>query len=148
MKSLFNTFVGLSDHTLGVGVSIAAISLGANIIEKHFTLDRNLPGPDHRASLEPDELKQMVISIRNTEKAMSGGLIKEASESEKKNINIVRKSIHLARNIKSGSVITENDIVPLRPGDGICAMKWLDVIGKRVNKDLKKFTKLTLGDLS
>ena len=122
--------------------------MGAEIIEKHFTLNRSMKGPDHEASLEPDELKEMVIAIRNIEMAISGNGIKEPSLSEKKNIHIARKSIHLSKDLPTGSTITEKDIISLRPGDGICTMNWVDVIGKKVNKDLKKFTKLTSKDLS
>ena len=148
IKDKLGVSIGYSDHTLGIEVPIAAVALGAKVIEKHFTLDRNMEGPDHKASLEPNELKEMVIAIRNIEKAISGSGIKEASSSEKKNIHIARKSIHLFRDLKYGSIITEKDIISLRPGDGICAMNWENVIGKQVNKDLKKFTKLTLKDLS
>ena len=148
IKKEIGVNIGYSDHTLGLEVPVAAVALGANVIEKHFTLNRNLEGPDHNASLQPDELKQMVTSIRNIEKAISGNGLKEASKSEKKNINIVRKSIHLSRDVKSGSIITENDIISLRPGDGICPMNWNNVVGKQINKDLKKFTKLTFNDLS
>ena len=148
IKKEIGVNIGYSDHTLGIEVPVAAVALGANVIEKHFTLDRNLEGPDHNASLQPDELKQMVTSIRNIEKAISGNGLKEVSKSEKKNINTVRKSIHLSRDVKSGSIITENDIISLRPGDGICPMNWNNVVGKQINKDLKKYTKLTFEDLS
>ena len=143
MAKSFGLNVGYSDHTLGIEVPIAAVSLGATVIEKHFTLDRSFLGPDHKASLEPKELKKMVDSIRNIEKAISGSGLKEPSKSELKNITIARKSIHLSKNLKSGSVITEKDIIPLRPGDGICAMNWEKVIGKKVNIDLEKFNKLS-----
>jgi len=147
LKREFGVKVGYSDHTLGIEVPIAAVALGAKLIEKHFTLDRNLPGPDHRASLEPIELKDMVSTIRNIEKAISGNGIKKPTLSEKKNIYIVRKSIHLSRELKTGHIITDKDIIALRPGDGICAMNWDDVIGKKVRRDLKEYTKLTLNDL-
>ena len=148
IKEKLGVSIGYSDHTLGLEVPIAAVALGAKIIEKHFTLDRSLKGPDHKASLEPNELKEMVSAIRNIEKAISGNGIKEPSLSEKKNIHIARKSIHLSRDLKFGSIIAEQDIISLRPGDGICTMNWESVIGKKVIKDLKKFTKLTLKDLS
>ena len=148
IKDKLGVSVGYSDHTLGIEVPIAAVALGAKVIEKHFTLDRDLKGPDHKASLEPNELKEMVNAIRNIEKAISGNGIKEPSLSEKKNIHIARKSIHLSRDLKLGSVIREKDIISLRPGDGICTMNWEDIIGKQVNKDLKRFTKLSLKDLS
>ena len=148
IKEKLGVSIGYSDHTLGIEVPIAAVALGAEVIEKHFTLDRGLKGPDHKASLEPKELINMVSSIRNIEKAISGTGIKEASLSEKKNIHIARKSIHLSKDLTSGSIIKEQDIISLRPGDGICTMNWEDIIGKQVNKDLKRFTKLTLKDLS
>jgi N,N'-diacetyllegionaminate synthase len=148
IKEELGVKIGYSDHTLGIEVPIAAVALGAEVIEKHFTLDRGLKGPDHKASLEPNELKEMIKSIRNIEKAISGNGIKEPSLSEKKNIDIARKSIHLSKDLTSGSIINEQDIISLRPGDGICTMNWESIIGKIVNKDLKKFTKLTLNDLS
>ena len=148
IKDKLGVGIGYSDHTLGIEVPIAAVALGAIVIEKHFTLDRNLKGPDHKASLEPNELKEMVYSIRNIEKAISGNGIKEPSLSEKKNMHIARKSIHLSKDLTSGSILTEQDIISLRPGDGICTMNWENVIGKQVVKDLKKFTKLTLKDLA
>ena len=148
IKEKLGVSIGYSDHTLGIEVAIAAVAMGAEVIEKHFTLDRNMKGPDHRASLEPHELKEMVKSIRNIQKAISGNGIKEASDSEKKNIFIVRKSIHLSKDLKSGSIITEKNIITLRPGDGICPMNWKNVIGLKVNRDLNKFTKLTWEHLS
>lgn len=148
IKEKLGVCIGYSDHTLGIEVPIAAVAMGAQVIEKHFTLDRNMKGPDHKASLEPRELKEMVEAIRNIEKAISGNGIKEISSSEKKNIFIARKSIHLSVDLKLGSVITEKDIIPLRPGDGICAMNWEKVIGKKVNTDLEKFSKLTWDNIS
>ena len=144
----FGVKIGYSDHTLGIEVPIAAVALGASVIEKHFTLNRNLPGPDHRASLEPLELKSMVSAIRNIEDAISGNAIKEPSKSEKKNKSIARKSIHIKRNVKKGEEIKEDDIISLRPGDGICTMKWNEVIGKKTTKELNQFHKLTWKDLS
>jgi len=140
--------VGYSDHTLGIEVPIAAVTLGAKVIEKHFTLDRNLPGPDHRASLEPGELKDMVLAIRNVEKALSGNGRKERSQSEKKNIEIARKSIHTLKPLKKGEKISESDIIPLRPANGISPMKWEEVIGKKVTRDLKENEILTDQDIS
>jgi N,N'-diacetyllegionaminate synthase len=125
-----NVKIGYSDHTLGIEVAIAAVALGAKIIEKHFTTDRTLSGPDHLASLEPEELKLMVASIRNIELAISGNGIKEPSESEKKNISIVRKSLHFKSNLESGHVLTSNDIIVIRPGTGISPMKIDEFIGK------------------
>ncbi|WP_299125687.1 N-acetylneuraminate synthase [uncultured Tenacibaculum sp.] len=150
MKTIENAFgvkVGYSDHTLGIEVPIAAVALGASVIEKHFTLDRNLPGPDHRASLEPLELKNMVSAIRNIEKAMSGNGIKKPSESESKNRSIARKSIHIKNKIEKGEVIKEEDIISLRPGDGISTMRWNEVVGKKANADLDEFHKITWNDL-
>lgn len=144
----FGVKIGYSDHTLGIEVPIAATALGATVIEKHFTLDRNLPGPDHKASLEPEELKAMVIAIRNIEKAISGNGRKEPSPSEYKNKDIARKSIHLKRNIKAGELLTESDIIALRPGDGISAMQWNKVIGKIMIVDKLENEKLTWSDLS
>jgi N-acetylneuraminate synthase/N,N'-diacetyllegionaminate synthase len=143
----FGVQIGYSDHTLGIEVPTAAVALGAKVIEKHFTLDRNLPGPDHKASLEPNELKAMVQSIRNIELAISGSGKKELSKSESKNIAIARKSIHLRSNLDSGSTIEEKDIIALRPGDGISAMQWNNVIGKTLQTNKLAFDKLTWGDL-
>jgi N,N'-diacetyllegionaminate synthase len=143
----FGVQVGYSDHTLGIEVPIAAVALGAKIIEKHFTLDRTLPGPDHVASLEPNELKAMVAAIRNIEKAIGGNGIKAPSESETKNIAIARKSIHLNKDISKGTIITEDDIVSLRPGDGISPMDWEHIIGKKLLEDKVAFYKLSYSDL-
>ena len=128
--------VGYSDHTLGIEVPVAAVALGATVIEKHFTLDRTLPGPDHRASLEPIELKAMVQSIRNVEKAMGDG-IKRASPSELKNKPIARKSIVAAMDINKGVRITEENITVKRPGTGISPMLWDEVLGKVAIRDFK-----------
>ncbi|OYQ32102.1 N-acetylneuraminate synthase [Flavobacterium cyanobacteriorum] len=125
--------IGYSDHTLGIEVPIAAVALGAKIIEKHFTIDRNLPGPDHLASLEPAELKQMVTSIRNIEQAISGNGSKEPSESEKKNIAIVRKSLHFNKNLDAGHVLREEDLIAIRPGTGVSPLSIDDFIGKKLN---------------
>ena len=128
----FGVQVGYSDHTLGIEVPIAAVALGAVLIEKHFTLDRNMVGPDHLASLTPDELKQMVTSIRNIELAISGNGVKEASESEKKNIAIVRKSLHYNTDLLKGDVIAKKHFSILRPGSGISPMMYEEVIGKKL----------------
>lgn len=138
--------VGYSDHTLGIEVPIAAVALGARVIEKHFTLDRNLPGPDHKASLEPDELKAMVAAIRNIEAAMAGNGDKQPSPSEQKNIAIARKSLHLASPMNAGDKISAECLIPLRPGDGISPMKWTKVLGKTVNKRLDVGHKLSWED--
>lgn len=128
--------VGYSDHTLGIEVPVAAVALGATVIEKHFTLNRNLPGPDHAASLEPDELKKMVQAIRNIEQAISGSGIKEPSESEIKNKVVARKSLHLAKDVIKGSTIKNEDLVALRPSDGISPMDIDKIIGKTALIDL------------
>ncbi|WP_417857479.1 MULTISPECIES: N-acetylneuraminate synthase [Flavobacteriaceae] len=140
--------IGYSDHTLGIEVPIAAVALGAVVIEKHFTLDRGLPGPDHRASLEPEELINMVSAIRNIEKAISGNGEKKPSKSETKNLEIARKSIHLNRKLKKGCVISEDDIISLRPASGISPMKWNEVIGKVLLEDKNEYDKLKWSDLS
>ena len=147
IKEKFGVNVGYSDHTLGIEVPIAAVTLGATIIEKHFTLNRNLPGPDHLASLEPGELKSMVKAIRNIELAIGGNGIKMPSESETKNITIARKSIHLAKDLSNGHIITESDLIALRPGDGISPMAWESLIGKKLSVNKFKFDKLNLSDL-
>lgn len=137
MRERFGLEVGYSDHTQGIEVPIAAVTMGATIIEKHFTLDRNMEGPDHKASLEPDELKQMVDSIRNIERAFGNG-IKEPQESEKKNIAIARKSIIAKCNIKKGDIFTEDNLTTKRPGNGISPMKWDGIIGKVASRDYKE----------
>lgn len=146
IKKNLDVAIGYSDHTLGVEVPIAAVALGAKIIEKHFTLDRNLPGPDHSASLEPDELKAMVEAIRNIELAISGNGIKKPSDSEIKNSTIVRKSIHLNKSLSKGHIICEEDIIALRPGDGISPIEWNTILGKKLNKEKKQFDKLSYSD--
>ena len=140
IQNEFGTSVGYSDHTLGIEVPIAAVALGANIIEKHFTLDRKMSGPDHPASLEPNELMDMVTSIRNITSALSGSGIKEPSKSEIKNIKIVRKSLHFKTNLEPGHILTENDIISLRPGTGISPMKIDNFIGKRIKTQVKELT--------
>jgi N-acetylneuraminate synthase/N,N'-diacetyllegionaminate synthase len=140
--------VGYSDHTLGIEVPIAAVALGAQVIEKHFTLDRNLPGPDHVASLEPDELKAMVKAIRNIEQAISGSGVKEASESEKPNIKIARKSIHVKQDLKAGHRLSSEDLIMKRPGDGLSPMEIENVIGKELIRDVTEEYKLMWEDLN
>jgi N,N'-diacetyllegionaminate synthase len=139
--------IGYSDHTLGIEVSVAAVALGATIIEKHFTLDRNLPGPDHAASLKPDELKAMVWSVRNIEKAISGSGIKEPSKSEKNNIPIARKSLYINKKLEKGTVVTNQDLITLRPGDGISPMLINQVVGKRLVIDVNASHKIFFEDL-
>ncbi len=130
IQEVFGTEVGYSDHTLGIEVPIAAVALGASIVEKHFTLDKTMNGPDHSASLEPDELKAMVSAIRNLEKALSVSGMKEVSPSEQKNMAIARKSIVATKEIHKGELFTEDNIGVKRPGTGISPMKWDEVIGR------------------
>ena len=130
--------VGYSDHTLGIEVPIAAVALGATVIEKHFTLDKTLPGPDHKASLEPDELKAMVSAIRNIEKARGGSGLKEVSKSEEKNKPIARKSIVASTDIKKGNIFTPENLTVKRPGTGISPMQWDEVIGKEAKRDFQE----------
>ena len=146
IQEKFKTKVGYSDHTLGIEVPVAAVALGAHVIEKHFTLDKTLPGPDHVASLEPDELKAMVKAIRNIELAMSGNGGKVPSESEFKNIAIARKSLHIKRDLLKGHTITDEDLIPLRPGDGISPMEWETIICKKLNVNKNEFDKLLFSD--
>ncbi|MDR3594099.1 N-acetylneuraminate synthase [Clostridium sp.] len=134
IKEKLNVEIGYSDHTIGIDVSIAAAAMGAKVIEKHFTLDKNMNGPDHKASLEPSELKEMVRGIRNVEKAMGSGE-KTPSKSEIKNLNIVRKSIVANKFIKKGEEFTEENLTCKRPGDGLSPMRWEEVIGKIAKKD-------------
>jgi len=126
--------IGYSDHTLGIEIPVAAVAMGATIIEKHFTLDKNMEGPDHKASLEPNELKAMVHAIRNVEKALGSG-IKIPSHSELKNKPIARKSLVAARSILKGEVFTEENLTVKRPGTGISPMRWDEVIGQQASKD-------------
>lgn len=136
--------IGYSDHTDGIEVAIAAVALGATVIEKHFTLDRNLPGPDHRASLEPDDLKEMVRAIRNLEIALSGSGKKEPSPSEIKNKDVARKSIVAACRINKEEVFTESNLTVKRPGNGINPMKWDEIIGQKATKDFNADDLITL----
>ncbi len=147
IKGQIGVEVGYSDHTLGIEVPIAAVALGAKVIEKHFTLDRNLPGPDHSASLEPSELKAMVKAIRNIEEAIAGTGVKEPSRSEIKNKDIARKSIHVNRAVQKGEILSNMDLITLRPGNGISSMKWETVVGSRARHNLEAFQMLELKDL-
>ena len=134
MKENLDVAVGYSDHTLGIEVSIAAVALGATVIEKHFTLDRNLPGPDHVASLEPDELKSMVSQIRNIEVALGDG-VKRAMPSELENLSLVRRSIVANSSIRKGEIFSELNLAAKRPGTGISPMHWGRIIGSRAIRD-------------
>jgi len=133
----FNCSYGYSDHTLGIEVDIAAVALGASCIEKHFTLDKTMEGPDHKASLEPHELKAMVKGIRNIELAL-GSDIKTPSKSETPNIKIARKSILAKQDIAKGEILTEENLCIKRPGDGISPMRWEEVLGTIAKKDYKE----------
>lgn len=134
LRDKFNVNIGYSDHTEGIETPIAAVALGATVIEKHFTLDRNMPGPDHKASLEPDELAHMVKAIRHIEIALGNGE-KTPSESEKKNILNIRKSIVAKCKIKKGDLFTIDNLTTKRPGNGISPMRWFDVLGKVAQDD-------------
>ena len=146
LKEEFKVNIGYSDHTLGIEVPIAAVALGANVIEKHFTLDKNMEGPDHKASLDPLELKQMVKSIRNIEKALSGSGIKKPSISELKNIQIARKSIHTNKPLKKGGLLKREDLIMMRPGDGISPMEMGLYINKKIANDLPEGYKISKSD--
>ena len=134
MKETFNLKVGYSDHTLGIEVPIAATAMGASVIEKHFTIDSKMEGPDHKASLEPDQLKEMVKAIRNIEKAL-GCSEKKVSPSEEKNLKTVRKSIVASKTIYKGEKFNVNNITTKRPGIGISPMEWENVLGKIADRD-------------
>jgi N,N'-diacetyllegionaminate synthase len=137
IRNELNVRVGYSDHTLGIEIPVAAVALGAVVIEKHFTLDRSLLGPDHPTSLEPGELKAMVKAIRNIEMAMGRG-IKEPSAGEAKNISVVRKSLVAGKAIKTGEVFTECNLTVKRPGTGISPMEWDNYLGKYASRDYKE----------
>ena len=137
IQDKFGIKVGYSDHTQGIEVPIAAVALGATVIEKHFTIDKKLPGPDHKASLEPIELKAMVSSIRHIEHALGDG-IKKVSDSERANISVARKSIVAATPIRKGDLLTEENLTVKRPGTGLSPMVWEQVIGTRAIKDYKE----------
>jgi N,N'-diacetyllegionaminate synthase len=134
IHAAFGVAVGYSDHTQGIDVAIAAVALGAVVIEKHFTLDRNLPGPDHKASLEPEELKMMVAAIRNIEVALGDG-VKRLTPSEARNKSIVRKSLVASQAIKMGETFAPRNVTTKRPGTGISPMKWDEVIGRPAPRD-------------
>lgn len=134
IQAAFGVAVGYSDHTRGIEVPIAAVAMGATVIEKHFTLDRELTGPDHQASLEPAELSAMVAAIRNVETALGDG-IKRLSQSESRNKLVVRKSLVASRVIKAGEIFTVDNLTTKRPGTGISPMRWDEVIGGVVGRD-------------
>lgn len=138
IKSALGLEIGYSDHTLGVEVPTAAVAMGATVIEKHFTLDKTMPGPDHKASLDPQELKQLVSNIRNIELALLGSGNKEPSSSEKKNMEIARKSIVAKKEIAQGELFSLDNLIVKRPGSGISPMRWYEVIGKRAARNFKE----------
>lgn len=144
LRSLGCGRVGYSDHTVGIEVPVAAVAMGAQIIEKHFTLDKTMEGPDHRASLDPAELRAMVSAIRNIEKAV-GNPEKRVSPSERANIEVARKSIVAARDIAAGEIFTEENITVKRPGNGLSPMLWDDVIGQRAARDFSYDSLISLG---
>ena len=137
MRDELGIEVGYSDHTQGIEIPIAAVAMGAQIIEKHFTLDKKMDGPDHKASLEPHELKAMISAIRNVESALGTG-VKKPSNSEQRNIGIVRKSIVAKNEIKKGEVFSEENLVTKRPGTGVSPMKWNEIIGTLAGKNYKE----------
>jgi N,N'-diacetyllegionaminate synthase len=134
IRDAFGVAVGYSDHTMGIEVALAAVALGASVIEKHFTVDRNLPGPDHKASLEPAELGALVKGIRNIERAL-GSPVKRPTVSEAGNTPVARKSLVAARAIRAGEPFTESNLIVKRPGNGISPMSWDQVIGRRAPRD-------------
>ena len=137
MQKELKVSVGYSDHTIGLEVPVAAVALGAKVIEKHFTLNRNMSGPDHLASLDPKQLKSMVKSIRNTEKSL-GSSFKRPSAEEIKNKEIVRKSIVAQKKINVGEMLTEENLTVKRPGTGISPMRWDEVIGRKANRNFNE----------
>lgn len=143
LKEKFGCKVGYSDHTKGIDVPCYAVAMGAEVIEKHFTLDKNLPGPDHKASLEPSELKAMVDKIRELQVILGNG-DKKPQEAEKKNISIARKSIVASCDIKAGEKFTTENLACKRPGDGISPMNWKKIIGKKAKRDFNKDEKIEL----
>jgi N,N'-diacetyllegionaminate synthase len=134
IRDRFSVGVGYSDHTLGIEISLAAVAMGAIVIEKHFTLDRSLPGPDHRASLEPLELQSMILGIRKIEQALGDG-IKRMMPSEVSNRDVARKSVVARYPIQAGQELTEENLTTKRPGDGISPMLWMDLLGRKASKD-------------
>lgn len=147
LQNVLSLPVGYSDHTLGIEVSVAAAAMGACILEKHFTLNRGMEGPDHLASLEPDELKAMIRAVRNIEQAM-GNSRKEPSQSERKNIGAVRKSIVAKCKIKKGERFTEDNLTTKRPGTGISPMKWFELIGEKAERDFEKDDMIVLSKVT
>lgn len=147
IREAFKVKVGYSDHTLGIEVSLAAVAMGASVIEKHFTINKNMKGPDHKCSLDPDELSLLVNSVRNIEKALLGDGRKEPSNSESKNKVIVRKSLFTSKKISQGEILTEDCLIVKRPGDGMSSNDIDLVIGKSVNSDLPEGHKINYKDI-
>lgn len=145
LKESFDLNIGYSDHTLGIEAPIAAVALGANVVEKHFTLDKDFEGPDHKASLNPTELFDMIKAIRNIEKALGDG-VKKVTDSEKKNLKIARKSIVANLNIKEGEIFSKDNITTKRPGNGISPMKYYEILGKKATKNYFKDDIILEGD--
>jgi N,N'-diacetyllegionaminate synthase len=143
LRTLGCAGVGYSDHTVGIEVPIAAAAMGATVIEKHFTLDKNLPGPDHRASLDPAELSAMVKAVRNVEASLGNG-VKAVADAERSNIEVARKSIVAARAIKKGELLTEENITVKRPGNGLSPMLWDSVIGTKATANFDYDALITL----
>lgn len=148
IRDSFGIKVGYSDHTLGIEVAIAAVALGATVIEKHFTLDKTLPGPDHAASLEPCELRAMVSAIRNIEGAISGDGLKMPTESEIPNIVVARKSLFYSRRLEAGHCLSGEDLVALRPGDGVSPMYYPAILGKILRYAVDQHQQVALEDIS
>lgn len=143
LAKYFGTKVGYSDHTEGIEVPVAAVAMGASVIEKHFTLDRRMEGPDHKASLEPEELAEMVQAIRKVEQAL-GSDRKQVTRREAANRQVARKSIVAARDIQAGEIFTEENLTVKRPGDGLSPMKWKEVLGKTALRDFRKEERIVL----
>lgn len=141
LKQAFGLTVGYSDHTQGIAIPVAAVAMGAAVIEKHFTLDRNLPGPDHKASLEPDELRQMVQSVREVEAAL-GSPVKQPAESELKNRPVARKSLVAGRDIRRGELFTQENLTVKRPGDGVSPIHYWEWLGKIADRDYQQDDKV------
>jgi len=148
IEAAFGVDVGYSDHTIGIEIPIAAVAMGAKVIEKHFTLDKAMEGPDHKASLDPSELKSMISAIRNIELAMSGSGHKQPSESEYKNMQVARKSIHIKGPLTKGTILSEEHLIMLRPGNGISPFDMDKLMGLKLNKDLEVNHQLSWSDLS
>lgn len=148
LSTVFNCPVGYSDHTEGIEVSLAAVALGAKVIEKHFTIDKTLPGPDHKASMSPDELKELVLRIRNIEKALSGSGSKFIQPSEVETKKIVQKGIYLNKDVQKGEIITDEHLIMKRPVIGLSANEYRYIVGKSILKDMPEGAYLSLSDIN